>query len=1236
MSKINAIQNGIKELEGGRFQKLFDAYLYKKRKFENIQTLGVQDGTDKPTKGTPDSYIINPDGTYTFIMYGTVGDKAFEKLKKDILSCLDYKKVKIEESKISKIICAYSNTNINAGQMEELRNLVAGNKVELIGIDTISHDLLINYPFLAEEFLDIPIGTSQIYDVEDFIEVYDRTSINSPLNINFIARNKEQEELYSNINLNIATLITGASGIGKTRLIIEVCKKFEIEGWKVLCVKNNGSYLLDDIKYYINGNGKYLLFIDDANQTTSLDAVLSYVNEVSVNKAIKVVMSVRDYAKERLVITVNKYCKPVVQNITALGNDEIKEMLKENFNISNGTYLERITSIAKGNARLAVLAGKVSKEKGYLAISNVIDIFHNYYGRILNDLTLSDELVNVLFVISLLGKIQFKENATARNLLEVFGINVEKFDVLCCTLNDKELIDLYYNEIAQISDQSFGDFILHYVLIDKKYISIEQLLDIGFSDFKNKIIYALNTIINLFDSKETRKYIEQQVKNMWNKVSPDLQWEYLKSFHTLNQEKTLSVLKQRISAIETINFNLDTYDFEQERKNRNVKSEEIEVLCNFKYTDYYEDAIELLLLYYSKRPDMVVEFYYAFTDKMGYDELSYRFEYKKELILVQKLWNSSKEGNNKNVTFLLVRVLGCFLECRFHKTSLENNRTIKMYNFSVPLIDGSKKLRSFIWKVLATVYVKGLYTDFIHNLLKKNHIDYNDKGEARKVFCFDYKIQKEYFFSCWGVITFEQCKVLKAIEKNFCELGLEPDSYVGKYKENEEYVVYDVLQEVHDLNLDWKKEQELRKDRIERFVSNYVLNDYRNLFLLCKKFERLNDENGYQITNGIHIIFNKIKSDVSKLYDAIDVYLQCNCPYGANIGWYLELLVEYFGTDAVLALIEKYEFDYKNQWLCYYYSCLKEENIDEKVMRNFASYIHSQSLQDVPYVPDVEHLLKYKKVDKSITDEISNIILHRANKNHHLVTTYLGWNTNNETIKMVLEFFASDIVVLEELYLCAIKDHYDYDGALFLKILEQDDSFWEKFTKHLSDVKHKTMYDLNIFDHIWKMEDYEHKINIAFIQMIGDDFWLGKKDVAEIIFCNKENTPEDIRIRKKMWLQNYIALNFSVEQKMITILGLIVDVLPLYKKELILEVTKYRKDVDFFKKIPLFPMYDSWTGSEVPVIDRKIEFINDLMASLKGIDFIEHRNYLNNEKEIYEREKHEVLVREHILNMDLI
>lgn len=145
---INSIQNAIKELEGGSFQKLFDAYLHKKFKFSNIQTLGVQEGTNKTTKGTPDSFVIDEDGKYILIMYGTVEADGFKKLKKDILSCFNEDKLKIDVNKISKIICAFSSTNLHVEQIEELRNMIQGINIDMIGLSTISHDLLVNFPYI--------------------------------------------------------------------------------------------------------------------------------------------------------------------------------------------------------------------------------------------------------------------------------------------------------------------------------------------------------------------------------------------------------------------------------------------------------------------------------------------------------------------------------------------------------------------------------------------------------------------------------------------------------------------------------------------------------------------------------------------------------------------------------------------------------------------------------------------------------------------------------------------------------------------------------------------------------------------------------------------------------------------------------------------------------------------------------------------------------------------------------
>ena len=105
MSQINEIQNAILELEGGAYQKLLDAYLYKKYNYQNIQTLGVQAGTNKVTVGIPDSYVDHGNGKYTLIMYGTVQQAPYSKLKEDILSCFN-RNVSVKYSAPSSCECS--------------------------------------------------------------------------------------------------------------------------------------------------------------------------------------------------------------------------------------------------------------------------------------------------------------------------------------------------------------------------------------------------------------------------------------------------------------------------------------------------------------------------------------------------------------------------------------------------------------------------------------------------------------------------------------------------------------------------------------------------------------------------------------------------------------------------------------------------------------------------------------------------------------------------------------------------------------------------------------------------------------------------------------------------------------------------------------------------------------------------------------------------------------------------
>lgn len=64
------------------------------------------------------------------------------------------------------------------------------------------------------------------------------------------------------------------------------------------------------------------------------------------------------------------------------------------------------------------------------------------------------------------------------------------------------------------------------------------------------------------------------------------------------------------------------------------------------------------------------------------------------------------------------------------------------------------------------------------------------------------------------------------------------------------------------------------------------------------------------------------------------------------------------------------------------------------------------------------------------------------------------------------------------------------------------------------------------------------------------------------------------------------------------------------EKRIYSRICKYEQKIDDFKKINLFPLYNSWSGSQIPLILNKIDFLKTIKDSLNGIDFLEHKNIL--------------------------
>jgi len=82
--------------------------------------------------------------------------------------------------------------------------------------------------------------------------------------------------------------------------------------------------------------------------------------------------------------------------------------------------------------------------------------------------------------------------------------------------------------------------------------------------------------------------------------------------------------------------------------------------------------------------------------------------------------------------------------------------------------------------------------------------------------------------------------------------------------------------------------------------------------------------------------------------------------------------------------------------------------------------------------------------------------------------------------------------------------------------------------------------------------------------------------------------------------------------------------MPDWTCEYIIAFLNDNKNFEDFKKLYILSLSDSWSGSEIPLILEKIDFLRQLKNILKGTDFIDHRKYL--EERCRELEKYKEIV----------
>ena len=1221
MAIIENIKQKILQLDAGSFQNFCDAYL-SKIGYPNIVSLGAEAGTRKTTKGTPDTYFNTSDGKYVFVEYTTQKTNLFTKIKDDLAKCLDISKTGVTHYKISEIIYCHTSSNITPSQDNEVKTLCedVGIKLTVIGIDKLAEDLYLFHHVIVRDFLGISISTDQIQLFDDFVRYYNSNRMAAPIDTKFLFRDKEIEsinEAYQKVDI---VILSGSAGTGKTRLALHYAKNHsDAHNEKFYCIHSNALPIYEDLKLFIDNPGNYFLFIDDANQLSGLQHIIRYTTLKPEGYNVKILITVRDYAFQKVMNDIREVASYEAVNISAFLDDEIKKLLETVLGIANQDYQERIIRIAEGNARIAMLAGKVACNSNRLdSINDVSQLYEDYYGSSLekHQLFIDSNMCITAGIVAFLEAIHLDHIDSFLPILQEKGLSRDSFIENIRKLHDQEIVDVCNDKAVRFSEQCLSNYLLKYVFFDKKLIGLSAMIKSCFKSYKERTISAINTLLNIFRNELLYRFVKNEIEILWKELSQEKSlyfFEFVKVFFRINPTETLLILQDKIELEKSVFIESSDIDIERGKNYQNVTNDIIEILGGFADMTDFPAALDLFFQYYLKRPDLYMQFYHAVNQYFGIKKDYMCYGLYTQITFFEKIKEYSDE--QESVVILFLDVAKEFLKLHFSPMEGGRKHTFTMYQISLAISEGVEKYRKLIWKSLSTFCKIDKHKEKVREILSS----YGGTIEeiSIPVLQFDLKYIKAILESDFPPDELQNCLLADRIAHVFSRMNISCESLSAEYFEGEHLQLYYLLKGPdYSEEIDYKESEKLKRQSIEQYISKCNLEMFKRLIDVCIDTNDFDSHTAWVVGEGLGIAFGSLKKDY--YVDAIKYYIKNDTPNNLHPNRLVSVLFSLLSDSEVFYLINSSEYSQKNAWLYAYYHELPSELIIKKHLQGLYNFLTDTSDKSITSssLRDVDFLEKYGVIDKDALIKGCKIILTKMEYSPFMVHNYFALLFNHilNTPQKVIQKFNGSLDLLEEIYYAMLSydSGHDYEGEFFKEIYLVKSSVLDKYIDYLVNKrngsfsdhqeKHRCFFELDDFLEIYN-KIFEQLIKNCQLPTVSVPYFL------ESILLPDQNERNFLG-RQDEWIRQCIQLFSTDVTKMRCLFSVISKMKIDRKKEYIWLFLENNPLFENFAKIPLTPISWSWSGSAVPMYSSWVEFLESLLPSFIGLKWIKHKNYI--------------------------
>ncbi len=1218
MLKVTAIENAILALEEGAFQKFCDTFLSKKEKYGAILSLGMKSGTSKTTKGIPDTYFRKDNGKYAFAVYTTQQKDLIKKIMKDVDDALDPSKTGVAIEDIDEIICCHTSSTLTAGKDKQLHDYCSNKGIILTmyGVDEIAQEVCNRYPTLAKD-LGIELDTHQIMSVTDFIKYYDSNEMAAPLSTQFLFRQEELLELENAIQAKRVVVIHGAAGVGKTRIAIEVSKKIaEQEQYTLLCVKSNNLPLYEDLVACTETPGKYLFFIDDANELSGLNLILEYANRIELKNQIKVILTVRDYALKGVLKTVYAFASPAIKEIKRLKDEDIIKFLDVNMNIRNEDFVDQIVRIAEGNLRIAYMTGKLSIDKSSLsAIRDASDVYERYYSVIIDsDIWDNRSLSITAGILALVNAVLLDRLDCFKDLLAAERIPEDEFIDCIRQLSSMELVEIHVDKVAAISDQCFANYMLYYAFFLKRNIPFSKVLIASFSQFKNGIVKAINTLLNIFSKPEVHNYMSDEVRTAWKSFeeykSPCFE-DFAKTFHVFQPEAAFIIAKEKIDLLPQEKIENILLDF---NKGRYRSDDDIlDYLTGYNYPPYLKTVFDLLIEYAGKSAENALIAYNWLKTNYDVNADTLKHDFFTEMHLLEYIATCS--GGNEYVRQLLIEYVIGLLSFEFSPVSMARENAIRLYRFQIKNSKGVNAYRRECWNII------------LSNL---------QKDQGRQIVPFIKRYAKELRrVTDWNIVSNDKpyvdhllaglpcpivskLTIVRDLQYAWNERGYNSYSNSKLFQLDEWKLLCIFENQYLYTDISYEEGKAQRSNTISQYAASLNIDQFEAFIKLADRIASdIEVEERFSVNDGVSQIVDEICLDRSKAISIFILLMKYGHHLSASSAKLFQALFEFLPSKEIWELIQEQTFPQKTDWEYWFFHMLPENAVNEEqyaLMLGFLERATEKPIQSSPY-RNMRFLDKFIAIHSDVYVLAARIIFRRKEYNAIIVNSYFSllFYEKLYSPQEVKTLFASDLALLRDIYMWIVSydTSVDYQGSYLAEYITIDDSWINAYATMLSNrIINESNHSYHQLNALWLSEDYLNYIDAIFNKVAESTDRFSSWRIADAFrsILSSNGNKDELYHRKKEWLMHAVRM-LSYDDKIEILFSAITEISTELRKEAFEVFLSCNTEYEWFAKLPLDPSH--WGGMEAAIISDlqdKISFLNSLLPLVSGGNFVKHSN----------------------------